>query len=75
MTRRLLACFEIALTHFFQPGLIFFVLANFWGWFMHSSSRLSEDWIDGIHGLLIGIAIGGMLIGFIRSRRTNCGAS
>jgi len=42
---------------------------------MHSSSRLSEDWIDGIHGLLIGIAIGGMLIGFIRSRRTNCGAS
>jgi len=57
----------------FSTGLIFFVLANFWGWFMHSSS--SEDWIDGIHGLLIGIAIGCMLIGFIRSRRTNCGAS
>ena len=57
----------------FFIGLWFLAAANLWHWLMRSSTLLSEDWVDGIHGLFIGISIGCLLFGISKSRRTNCG--
>jgi hypothetical protein len=56
---------------FFFIGLYFLIAANTWHWLMRHSTALSEGSIDGIHGLLIGVAIGCMLLSIARSR-SNC---
>jgi hypothetical protein len=55
----------------FFIGLYFLIAANTWHWLMRHSIVLSDGWIDGIHGLLIGVAIGCMLLSIARSR-SNC---
>ena len=55
-------------------GLWFFLAANLWHWLMRHSTIVSENWVDGIHGLFIGLAIGLMLLGLARGHRP-CGPS
>jgi len=60
------------LNKLFLLGLWFLLAANLWHWSLHSSTRLSASWVDGIHGLLIGISIGSMLFGMARISRRDC---
>jgi uncharacterized membrane protein len=52
----------------FFIGLYFFLAANIWHWVTRHSNSLSDGWTDGIHGLLIGLAIGCMLFSMARGR-------
>jgi uncharacterized membrane protein YhhN len=60
------------LNKLFVMGLWFFLAANLWHFAMRASTSLSENWVDGIHGLLLGVSIGCMLIGIVRNSRSNC---
>ncbi len=51
-------------------GLWFFLAANLWHWLMRHTTVISENWVDGIHGLLMGLAIGFMLFGIARACRS-----
>jgi len=51
----------------FFTGLWFFLAANVWHLLMRQSTILSDDWVDGIHGLFLGLAIGCLLFGIARS--------
>jgi hypothetical protein len=50
-------------------GLVFLILASFSKWFLQSASGLSEDWTDGVVGLLYGVSFGLMLLGIWRNGR------
>ena len=60
------------LNSLFFTGLLFLVAANMWHWLLRSSSLLAENWIDGIHGLFIGVAIGALLLSLARGRGAGC---
>lgn len=55
-------------------GMLFFLLANFWHWFVHPTSLLPDGPYDGILGLFYGIAISCMLMSVARrsGRRRSC---
>jgi hypothetical protein len=55
-----------------QIGLIFLGLASLSKWFLHPSALLSDQWTDGITGLLYGISIGLMLLGIWTRNRRDC---
>ncbi len=55
-----------------RTGLFFLLLSSLWRWFVHPSAILPEDLVDGIQGLFLGISITCMLIGLVRSRRSQC---
>ena len=53
-------------------GMTFLVIAILFPTFAHASGKLSQDWFDGIRGLLYGLAIGFNLVaavGKARARR------
>jgi hypothetical protein len=53
-------------------GMMFLVIALLFPTLTHPSSKLSQDWFDGIRGLLYGLAIGFNLlavVGKARARR------
>ena len=52
-------------------GLVMLVLANFSMRFVHPGPLLPEDLVDGGNGLLMGLAIGLMLLSVVRRRRGN----
>lgn len=45
------------------PGLVFLAIANVGSYLLRRSGNFSESVVDGATGLLMGIAIGGMLLG------------
>ncbi len=49
-------------------GLLSFLFANGWHWFVRPSAYLSDGFIDLVHGLFIGIAIATLLLS-IASRK------
>jgi hypothetical protein len=55
-----------------RTGLLFLLLSSLWRWFVHPTSILPADAVDAIQGLLLGISITCMLIGLVRSRRSQC---
>jgi len=52
-----------------RAGFLFFLLASLWHWFIHPTAILSDAWVDGINGLLLGVSIGCFLFGMAKSRR------
>lgn len=42
-------------------------------WWLRPIAHLGEEWIDGIMGLLYGVAIGALLLGVWRQGRQRCG--
>jgi peptidoglycan/LPS O-acetylase OafA/YrhL len=52
-----------------QTGLIFLGLASLSKWFLQPGDALSDQWTDGVTGLLYGLAIGFMLLGVWRKSR------
>jgi hypothetical protein len=71
MASRYLFVIQRRFNKLFFVGLYFFAAANAWHWLMRHSTGLSDNLIDGVHGLLIGVAIGCMLFGIARGR-SNC---
>ena len=53
-------------------GLWFLAAANLLPWVARHFAGLPEDLVDGFHGLFIGIAIGTLLLGIVRGRRSQC---
>ena len=51
----------------FRAGLVCFLLSNLVAFFAPRAHLASPDWIDGIHGLFLGLSIGLMLLS-IRSK-------
>ena len=51
----------------FRAGLVCFALSNVFGFFAPRMHLASPDWIDGLHGLFLGVSIGLMLLS-IRSK-------
>ena len=47
---------------FFFIGMVALLLASLWHWFARPSSRLPEDLVDGVSGLLYGIEIASLLL-------------
>ena len=45
-----------------RVGMCFLILASLSRWFLHPSAGISEDWVDGITGLLYGISIASLLV-------------
>lgn len=43
-------------------GMVFMILANIWPRLTSITQKLGEDKTDGIHGLLMGLAIGTLLL-------------
>ena len=54
-------------------GYVFLVLANASQLVFRHTPSLSEDLVDGIRGLLFGIAIGSLLVGIWRNGRAAVG--
>ena len=52
----------------FRLGLLCFLASTLFGYFAPRTGLASESWIDGIHGLLLGIAIGLLLLGLSLKR-------
>jgi len=50
-------------------GMIALGVASLVSWFLPRTGLVSEDWVDGIRGLLYGAAIAWMLLGIWRSRK------
>ena len=54
----------------FRLGLIVFLVSTFFGYFAPRTGLASENWIDGIHGFLMGVAIALLLLSLtLRHRR------
>ena len=49
-----------------RVGLVFLILANAVGFFGPRTHLLSERWVDGIRGLLLGLSIGLLLLSLRR---------
>ena len=45
-----------------RAGLACLVLSNLFGFFAPRTHLASPDWIDGIHGMLLGMSIGLLLL-------------
>ena len=56
-------------TFVFRLGLLAFLASTLFGYFAPRTHLASENWIDGIHGFLLGIAIGLLLLSLILRRR------
>ena len=50
-------------------GMLFLVIANISNWYFRHHPSLSENWIDGINGFFMGVAIATMLLGIVVMRR------
>jgi hypothetical protein len=50
-----------------QIGLVFLILASLANWFLQPGDAISDQWTDGIKGLLYGLSIGFMLLGIWRN--------
>lgn len=50
-------------------GLGFLILASLTKWLVQPGAALSDEWTDGVTGLLYGLAIGFMLLGIWRKSR------
>lgn len=59
----------------FRLGMFFFLIANLSTWYFRYHRALSGDWIDGINGFLMGLAIATMLLSIVVMRRggSSCG--
>jgi len=53
----------------FRLGLLCFLASTLFGYFAPRTALASESWIDGIHGFLLGVAIGLLLLGLSLKRR------
>lgn len=54
-------------------GMMFLVVAILFPTLTHASSKLSQDWFDGIRGLLFGLSIGFNLMAVrMKGRRQRC---
>ncbi len=51
------------------PGLLFLAIANTGSYLLRRSGNYSESVVDGVSGLLMGIAIALMLLGIVVSTR------
>jgi hypothetical protein len=57
-------------SRFLMPiGMMFLVIAILFPTLTHPSSTLSQDWLDGIRGLLYGLSIGFNLLAVLRIAR------
>lgn len=45
-----------------RVGMSFLILASLSRWFLHPSVGVSENWVDGITGLLYGVSIASLLV-------------
>ena len=52
----------------FRLGLLCFLASTLFGYFAPRTGLAPERWIDGIHGLLLGVAIGLLLLGLSLKR-------
>lgn len=52
-----------------QTGMVFLILASLSKWFLQPGAGLSDQWSDGVVGLLYGISIGFLLLGIWRKSR------
>jgi hypothetical protein len=50
-------------------GMLFLIFASLWHWLVRPTARFSEGLVDGIAGLLNGIAIGLLLLSIRRRGR------
>jgi len=50
-------------TFVFRLGLLVFLASTLFGYFAPRTGLAPENWIDGIHGVLLGAAIGLLLLG------------
>jgi hypothetical protein len=58
------------------PGMLFLAVANLGGYLLRRSGTLPENLVDGVSGLLMGVAIGLLLVGmFFGARGLGCGRS
>jgi len=55
---------------FMMTGFVFLILANVSQLVFRHTPSLGEDLVDGIRGLLFGVAIGSLLVGIWRNGRT-----
>ena len=54
-------------------GMWFLILASVSNTYLHRMHSISEDWADGITGLLYGLTIGTLLLGvWLKGRRGSC---
>jgi hypothetical protein len=58
----------------FFLGVLCLLLFNLWPRFLHLTFDLGEDWVDGLRGLLLGLAVGltGLAVR-LKGRRQRCG--
>jgi hypothetical protein len=54
------------------PGLVFLAIANIGSYVMRRSGQYPESMVDGVSGLLFGIAIGLLLLGIAFGSRERC---
>jgi len=54
--------------HVLRLGLLCFVASSLFGYFGPRTGLASENWIDGIHGFLLGASIALMLLSLRRKR-------
>ena len=47
----------------FRLGLLVFLASTLFGYFAPRTGLAPESWVDGIHGVLLGAAIGLLLLG------------
>ena len=52
-----------------RSGMLFLIFASLWHWLVRPSARFSDGLVDGIGGLLSGIAIGCLLLSIRRRGR------
>jgi hypothetical protein len=50
-------------------GMLCLVMAIVWPRFFHAATRLGQDWGDGLHGLLYGLAIGINVVALVLAGR------
>jgi hypothetical protein len=54
---------------FMMTGFVFLILANVSQLIFRRTPSLGEDLVDGVRGLLFGVAIGSLLVGIWRNGR------
>jgi len=52
-----------------QIGYVFLILASLTRWMLHPGPGLPQNLVDGITGLMYGVAIGALLMGLWKKRR------
>jgi hypothetical protein len=56
-----------------RTGLVCLLLFNIWPRFLHLTFNLGPDWIDGLRGVLLGLAMGLILLAAKLKRHQSCG--